>query len=437
MSQSLSIDKPLSSGLKPLYVRSIVNSFGSGTVSPFLSVYAVKLGASASEMGWFQSVSNLAPNMMQVPWGRLSDKAGKRILFVVVGGLISTALWVPMMFATSATQLIFAVGVQAILGSMATPAWNALIGEIAPPSGRGRATASLSLWAAVGGLCATLLGGYLMLVTAGTLRQVFFIPFVLAIVCGVLASLAMVFAKEKPDQKKIDNNSSVGVLDWTRLIGQTPNFVRFCLATTFFGFFMSFSWPLFSITLVRVLGASMLDVAIISVIQVAVMIAFQPWMGRLVDKVGRKPLIVIDRAGLVLVPLFYAFAPSVYYLFVLSMILGVIVAMGNAAMFAYLLDVTPEEHRGSFTAFYNLVSGVVFFAGSLIGGYVSNYLEATTGTVLALQTVYLISAVGRAAGAVSFTFIKEPYKYPSTLKKELWQTMLRIPSVWERGSTQP
>ena len=52
--------------LKPLYVRSVVNSLGLGMVNPFLSPYAVELGASPSEMGWFQSLSNLSNNVMQV-----------------------------------------------------------------------------------------------------------------------------------------------------------------------------------------------------------------------------------------------------------------------------------------------------------------------------------------------------------------------------------
>lgn len=42
--------------LKPLFVRSVVNSLGLGMVNPFLGIYAVELGASSSEMGWFQSL---------------------------------------------------------------------------------------------------------------------------------------------------------------------------------------------------------------------------------------------------------------------------------------------------------------------------------------------------------------------------------------------
>jgi hypothetical protein len=37
--------------LKPLYVRTVINSLGSGLVSQFMSVYAVELGALSSAMG--------------------------------------------------------------------------------------------------------------------------------------------------------------------------------------------------------------------------------------------------------------------------------------------------------------------------------------------------------------------------------------------------
>jgi len=421
--------------LKPLYARSIVNSFGSGTVSPFLSVYAVKLGASASELGWFQSVSNLAPNMMQVPWGKLSDKIGRRIPFIILGGLITAILWVPLMFVGSATQLIAVIAFQAILGSMATPTWTALIGDLVHSSKRGSITASINRLAQVGSLLATLAAGYLMVMVQGTLQQMFFVPLLVAVLFGVGSSLVMILVREKPRP----NNRSVGsifsIRDLTKQARSNPNFGRFTLASIVFGFFMSMSWPLFSITTVTVLQATMLEVALISVIQGAVMIAFQPWSGKLVDRVGRRSLIISYRLGLILVPTFYALATSVYHLYLASIIFGVITAFGDIAMFAYLLDIIEEELRGTLTAFYNLVTGVVFFVGSLTGGYMANYLVGIFGLALALQIVYALSAVGRCVGALTFMAIEEPHKYPSTLRKELHEIMHRLPLMPERGST--
>jgi len=421
-------------------VRSIVNSFGSGAVNPFLGVYTVEqLNASASEMGWFQSISNLAPNMMQVAWGKLSDKIGRRIPFIVIGGLITAFLWIPLMFVTSAPQLIVVIAVQSLLGSMATPTWTALIGDLVHLSKRGITTAIINRSAAVGSLLATLAAGYLMVMIKGTLQQALFIPLLIAVFCGVVSSLVMILVHEKPNPNpnNLSGGSVFSITDVIKQVRSNTDFVRLCVASSIFGFFMTLCWPLFSITTIRVLNASMLEVALMSVINGAAIIALQPWGGKLVDRVGRRPLIVVYRLSLIVVPLFYALASNVYHLYLLNLILGILTAFGEVAIFAYLLDITREELRGTFTAFYNLVNGIVFFTGSLVGGYLGNYLIGVFGLILGLQLVYALSAIGRGVGALTFITLKEPYRYPSTLKKELRSMVGRLPWMPERGPTQP
>jgi MFS family permease len=79
-------------------------------------------------------------------------------------------------------------------------------------------------------------------------------------------------------------------------------------------------------------------------------------------------------------------------------------------MTAYLLDIAPEEYRGSFAATYNLVVGVTTFFGSLIGGYLSDYTIGVFGLILGLQVVYIISLVGRAIGSMFYLTLKETLK---------------------------
>ena len=90
MSSTERIPPSDSANLNPLVLRSVVNSFGMGMVNPFIGPYAVQLGASPSEMGWFQSFANLGNNVLQIFWGRLSDKLGRRVPFLVLGNLIIT-----------------------------------------------------------------------------------------------------------------------------------------------------------------------------------------------------------------------------------------------------------------------------------------------------------------------------------------------------------
>jgi len=378
-------------------------------VNPFMGAYAVELGASSSEMGWFQSLASLSNNVIQVFWGKLSDRLGKRIPFIVLGGLIISALWIPMMFVTSASQLIILIAIQALLGSMATPAWTALIGDLVPSLRLGRASATINLWASVGSLIATLISGIIMVSIGKTLHEMFFIPFTVAVICGFISSFIMLSAKERRNNK--NSISKKGFLpemfETVKHARKSPDFMRYSLAEAVFTFSMSIIWPLFSITQIKVLKASMLEIALLSVIQMTITIIFQSRIGRLADTLGRKPLLVLFRFSLVTVPIAYAFAPNMYVLMGVGAFWGISMATGQASMTAYLLDVTPEEHRGSFTAFYNLIMGVTAFFGSLIGGYLSDYMIGLYGLTLGLQIVYIISMVGRGIGAATYLTLKE------------------------------
>ena len=400
--------------LRPLYIRSIVNSLSIGTVNPFLGAYAVKLGASSSEMGWFQSSTNLSNNVMQVFWGRLSDRLKRRIPFIVLGSLIVSGLWIPIIFVTSASQLIILLAIQALLGSMATPAWTALIGDLVPSFKLGRANATINLWASIGSLIATLSSGIIMIAIGGTLQEMFLVPLTVATICGVTSSLIMFKLKEKKNNEKLNLKehfaSKILGLDVLARARKMPYFIKYCYVEGIFQFFMSFSWPLFSITQIRILKASMLQIALLSVVQSLVTIIFQGWAGRLADNVGRKPLLVFFRFSLVTVPIAYVLSPDINTLIVVGAFWGLAQALGQASATAYLLDVSPEEYRGSFTALFNLVIGVITFLGSLIGGYLSDYMIGLYGLITGLQIVYIISTVGRGIGAAAYLTLKETLK---------------------------
>lgn len=396
--------------LKPLYMRSVVNSLGVGMVTPFMGDYANRLGASPTEMGWFQSSSNLSNNVMQVYWGRLSDRLGRRIPFIVLGGLIIAGLWIPIMFVTNPSQLIILLVVQALLGSMATPVWTALIGDLVPSFRLGRINANINLWASIGSLIATLASGVITLSVGGTVREMFFIPFIVAAVSGLVASLVMFFVKEKKSNEKINLKERFAseIFDVWKHARKTPNFLKYCYVAGFFEFFMSISWPLIPITRMTILNAAMLHVALLTVVQSIVTIIFQTWAGRLADTVGRKPLLVLFRFGLVSVPIAYAFTPNIETLIGVSAFWGILMALGQVAVTAYLLDVSPEVHRGSFIALFNLMMGVASFFGSLLGGYLSDYMQHLFGSiVIGVQIVYMISTVGRIIGATLHLKLEE------------------------------
>lgn len=400
--------------LKIVYVRSVANSLGTGMMNPFVGPYAVKeLGASSSEMGWLQSMSNISNNVMQVFWGRLSDRLRRRMPFIVFGGLIVALLWLPMLFIKTASQLIILISLQALLGSMAVPAWTALIGDLVPSSRLGRINATVNLWASVGSILATMASGAIMTAIGGSVREQIIIPIIVATACGLLSSFVMFYVKEnanKNGSKEVEKNFARDLFDVVKVAKESPDFIKYCTCSAVFNFFMSIAWPLFAITQVKILKASMLEIALLSVVQGIFTIFFIRWAGRLADTVGRKPLLIFVRFSYVSVPLAYAFSPNIYVLTAIGAFWGAVAAFEQASVTTYLLDVSPEMHRGSFTAFYNLLIGTVTFFGSLIGGYLSDLTISVYSLVLGLQIVYIVSAVGRFIGAATYFRLKETLK---------------------------
>lgn len=380
-------------------------------VNNFMGVYCVELGATPSDMGWFQSSTNISNNLTQIFWGRLSDNLKQRVPFIVLGSLILSLLWLPMAFVATPNQLIILLVLQALLGSMATPAWTALIGDLVPSLKLGRANAQINLYASIGSLIATLASGLYMNSIGGTLQQKLLVPFIVATVTGVAASIIMLRIKESKNGQKLNLKQSFSDIFTTiRQARATPDFTKYCTVDATFQFFMSISWPLFSITQVRILNASILQIAVLSLSQSVFIILFQGWAGRLADTLGRRPLLILFRFGLVTVPLAYAFIPDISILIAIGVFWGIINALGAASQTAYILELCPAMSRGSFTAVYNLLIGLVTFVGSLIGGYLSDYMVMLFGLGIGLQIVYSVSTVGRAVGAGLHFTLKETLK---------------------------
>jgi MFS family permease len=180
------------------------------------------------------------------------------------------------------------------------------------------------------------------------------------------------------------------------------------------------AWPLFSITIVNVTKSDMLQVAFISVLSPTVAFLIRRYAGRLSDRAGRKPLIVIGRTGMFLYPLLYAFSTTMTHLLAAEVLIGVVGSISDIAIFAYLLDTTVDEQRGSSIAVYNTLIGFATFFGSILGGYFVGFFGFLgLDTASALKASYVVSSSGRLVSGLLFLLISERMIYHSTVREEL------------------
>lgn len=406
---------------RTLYLRQIAQNFSGGVINPYVPVYAVQLGSNSSEMGWLRSLNNLFANAMQFPWGIACDRLGRYTPFIVLGGVVSSLLWLPALFISTPWQLISIVAVQALANSMVAPAWAALLGKILPKSSRASGTANMNAAAALGTVSATLLSGLVMSRVGGTLAEMYRLPLMIAAVTGVGASLAMLTIRER--RQGANATTERRWFDW-RSLGRNPNFRKFSMISIIHGFFMSIAWPLFPMTLVRITNGDMIQVAIVSTISGVVQIFARRYTGRISDRAGRKTLIVLGRAGIFVYPLLYSLATNVYSLYAAEFIIGILGSVADITIFAYLLDITTDEQRGASVAVYNTLQGFATFFGSILGGYLVIMFGATgLDPTVSMISAYMVSVIGRLGAGLLFTKISEEYPYPSSVRRELAEMM--------------
>ena len=120
------------------------------------------------------------------------------------------------------------------------------------------------------------------------------------------------------------------------------------------------------------LGASSLQVGLLSTSYSLMQFLFTPVWGRLSDRYGRRPLILLSLAGSCLGFLVFGLAHDLLLLFAARMVAGVAGAI-IPTTHAYIADVTGPEDRARRMGLVGAAFGLGFTLGPAIGGVLSPY----------------------------------------------------------------
>jgi len=375
--------------IKRLYARSILSSLSGGASQPFIAVYAAVLGATSSQIGFLHAVNNLAASALQPLWGFLSDKRGSRVRPILYSTLISSLLWVPILVVNDPLFYIALVGAQFIIASVSAPIYTALIGEVVPLAVRSVVMATLNFWGQVGSIISTFSVGF------GSLLGLpgYQLGFAIAAVAGVLSALVFWGMKEPHRPKVLSSELTVQYV--IEHIIASRQFLRFTIISNVYGFYMSIAWPGFTITMTRVLELSFFEIAILSIVSAVSGLIFSSIGRGVFEKLGDVRSLAYCRASLASLPVVYAYIPSFESLLLIDIVAGMVNAGINISLLLYITRITSVEDRGTFTAVYNLLQGVAFFFGSVVGGQLLQQLEQSMGLADALRITLTISAIGR------------------------------------------
>ncbi|MBM4761637.1 MFS transporter [Bacillus sp. B15-48] len=125
------------------------------------------------------------------------------------------------------------------------------------------------------------------------------------------------------------------------------------------------------------LGATPTQLGLLMAVYSFMQLVFAPVWGRVSDRVGRKPVMMIGIIGLALSFFLTAVSTQLWMLFAARIIGGALSAANMPTAMAYVADITSDEDRGKGMGIIGAATGLGFIFGPAIGGIFSQASLAT------------------------------------------------------------
>lgn len=377
----------MSSGLTPT-VRalggvSLCTDFASKMVYPITPIFITTvLGAPIWTVGIIEGVAESTASLLKLYSGWLSDRAGKRKPFALGGyalgavsklGLALSAGWGGVLGA----RLLDRIG----KGLRAAPR-DVLIAENSAPDSRGKAFGLHHSLETVGEVFGPLLGFVLLQQMALGYREVFAIAFIPALI-GVL--VLFVWVKEPPQVEHEKKKKPQFTFS-----GLSPAYRQYLVAIVLFSLGNSSdAFLLLRSQELGLVGAQLLLLyAMFNLVETCLGLS----AGRLSDRIGRRPLLVMGYAVFACVYLGFATAQSsgaVWWLFVLY---GLYSTLTRGTQKAFVADLVNAEQRGAEVGTFHMLMGLAMLPASLIAGWL--YTQVSVAAPFYFSVITTTLAIG-------------------------------------------
>ena len=121
------------------------------------------------------------------------------------------------------------------------------------------------------------------------------------------------------------------------------------------------------------IGATTTEIAILMSIYSGMQLLFAPIWGRLSDKHGRKPAILLGLLGNAAALIGFGLAKDYVWLFIARSAAGIASAAVLPSVMAYVADITTSEERGRGMGLMGAAMGLGFILGPAIGGVMGSH----------------------------------------------------------------
>jgi MFS family permease len=332
---------------------SFFNDVGSEMMTPILPFYITALGGTGLAVGLVSGAREGLSSVLKFFGGWLSDRTGKRGIFVFLGYVLSV-IFRFMISVVNSWQYIVAFVALERVGKLRDAPRDALISESVKKK-RGRAFGIHQMLDTLGGVVGTLL----VILFFWKLNMNIKLIIIIASVMSIFSLLPIFFVHE-PKTKKMKRSlfSSIKDLD--------KNLKYFIFVTSVFTL-GNFGLYLLLILRAQQLSGTVLLPLILYAIFGLVSSLCSKYFGKFSDKVGRKNILMFGYVLFFLLCLGFIFLQNLVLFSILFALYGIVYGVTQTIQRAYVSDVSGKA-KGTAFGFFNCIVGLVNIAGGLIAG---------------------------------------------------------------------
>jgi MFS family permease len=343
---------------------SFMNDFGSDMIYPIWPLFVIGFpGVDMRILGFIDGLGDAIVSISQAGSGYLSDKTGKRKLFVWLGYIFggTSRLGYALSRIISAWQYLIPFRVLDRSGKMRGAPRDAIIADISTDQNRGRNFGILRAMDNLGAVC-----GIITCLALVSLYGLGFVPQLL-IIASVpsLIGAVMVFILAK-DRRTIKIYKGLSLRDLT------SNFRLFLFLSALFSL-GSFSYSFLLIyvgnlnletTFLPLFESQILLYLLFTVVASLTSLPF----GWLADKAGRKTVLILSFIFWALVCFSFPYATSITAVAALFAFYGLHKGAIEPSQKALVSELSPKEYRASTLGAFQMITGLCALPASLIAG---------------------------------------------------------------------
>ena len=385
----------LTRNVRVLGLASLLNDIAGEMVFPLIPLFLTEtLGAGKAALGLVEGLADSTASIVKLFSGGLSDRAGKRKIFVVSGYLLAAVTRPILGLATLPWQVVVVrSGDRFGKGIRAAPR-DALIVDSTPAHARGRAFGFTRAMDHLGAALGPLVAFAFLWAWPGGLRTLF----LLTIVPGLAVVLLVVFGlRETPAATAAGKQFRLTLKPFGR------DFRLYLLAILVFT--LGNSSDAFLLVRIKEMGVAPTLLPLVWCAFHVVKSVGSLAAGRAVDRFGPRPLIFAGWLVYALIYLAFSVASGPLAGWTFFMIYGVFHALTEPAERTMVANLVGAEQKGLAYGWFNFAVGISALPASLIFGE----LYETWGSpvafgwsaALALAAAILLAGVGRGRPKVA------------------------------------